>query len=102
MPEANLSPSEQDRKEQGLAVFAGSIPGPHNGKVVIVLQVKSGHGWRVFRRYRTRATGTYLMRYRFTQTHSPTTHIMRAQVRSQRGYPFDQGNSRLIAARVHP
>jgi hypothetical protein len=27
------------------AVFSGDIPGPHNDKVVVVLQVKSGKGW---------------------------------------------------------
>lgn len=42
------------------------------------------------------------MRYRFTQTYSPTTYIMRAQVRAQSGYPFEEGNSRPIAVPVAP
>ena len=89
-------------KNKGFAIFKGAIPGPHNEKVVIVLQVKSGKGWRVFRRYRTRQSGRFVMRYRFTQTFTPTTYIMRAQVRAQSGYPFEEGNSRAIAVPVKP
>ena len=70
---------------------------------MIVLQVKSGKGWRVFRRYRTRKGGHYVMRYLFTQTTTPTTYIMRAQVRGQSsGYPFEEGNSRAIPVLVEP
>lgn len=89
-------------KNKGFAVFTGEIPGPGNEKVVVVLQVKSGKGWRVFRRYRTRAGGRFVMRYRFTQTYTPTTYIMRVQVRAQSGYPFEEGNSRAIPVPVEP
>jgi hypothetical protein len=89
-------------KNKGVAVFTGAIPGPDNEKVLVVLQVKSGKGWRVFRRYRTRTGGRFVMRYRFTQTFSPTTYIMRAQVRAQSGYPFEQGNSHPIPVAVNP
>ncbi|HEY5054415.1 MAG TPA: hypothetical protein VII45_13510 [Solirubrobacterales bacterium] len=87
---------------KSFAFFSGAIPGPHNDKVVVVLQVKSGKGWRVFRRYRTREGGRFLMRYRFTQTATPTTYIMRAQVRETTGYPYLQGNSRSLPLRVLP
>jgi hypothetical protein len=76
------------------ARFVGAIPGPNNDNVTVVLQVKSGKGWRAFRRYRTRANGRFVMRYRFTQTRNPTTYAMRVQVRRTVGYPFLQGNSR--------
>jgi hypothetical protein len=89
-------------KNKGFAIFKGAIPGPDNDEVVVVLQVKSGKGWRVFRRYRTRKDGRFIMRYRFTQTNTPTTYIMRAQVRAQSGYPFEQGNSRSIPVPVTP
>jgi hypothetical protein len=89
-------------RNKGFAVFKGAIPGPDNEKVLLVLQVKSGKGWRVFRRYRTRAGGHFVMRYRFTQTYSPTTYIMRAQVRAQSGYPYEEGNSRAIPVPVVP
>ncbi len=89
-------------KNKDVAVFTGAIPGPDNEKVLVVLQVKSGKGWRVFRRYRTREGGRFVMRYRFTQTYSPTTYIMRAQVRAQSGYPFEEGNSQPIAVPVAP
>lgn len=89
-------------KNKGFAVFKGSIPGPNNEKVILVLQVKSGNGWRVFRRYRTRKGGHFVMRYRFSQTYTPTTYIMRAQVRAQSGYPFESGNSRAIPVPVTP
>jgi hypothetical protein len=86
----------------GFARFRGEVPGPHNDRVVVVLQVKSGKGWRVFRRYRTREGGKFLMRYRFTQTTTPTTYVMRAQVRAQTGYPYLQGNSRALPLQVRP
>jgi hypothetical protein len=89
-------------KNKGFAVFKGEIPGPDNERVLVVLQVKSGRGWRVFRRYRTREGGHFVMRYRFTQTYTPTTYIMRAQVRAQSGYPFEEGNSRAIPVPVEP
>lgn len=83
------------------AVFIGRIPGPDNVNVVVVLQVKSGDGWRVFRRYRTRKGGRFVMRYLFTGTETPTTYLMRAQV-GQRGYPYEEGNSRTIPVPVVP
>jgi hypothetical protein len=89
-------------RNKGLATFAGEIPGPRNDKVVVVLQVKSGKAWRVFRRYRTRVGGRYVMRYRFTQTATPTVYVMRAQVRAQSGYPYEQGNSQARRLRVVP
>jgi hypothetical protein len=85
-----------------LAVFRGAIPGPDNGRVVVVLQVKSGKGWRVFRRYRTRAGGHYVMHYRFTRTAKSAIYVMRAQVRKQSGYPYEQGNSRRLRLKVMP
>jgi hypothetical protein len=89
-------------RNRHFARFRGAIPGPHNDNVVVVLQVKSGKGWRAFRRYRTRAGGRFAMRYRFTQTTAPTEYVMRAQVRAQTGYPYLQGNSRALALRVTP
>lgn len=73
-----------------------SLPTQLDGK----LGGKSGRGWRVFRRYRTRANGRFLMRYRFTQTRTPTTYVMRVQVRRTVGYPYLQGNSRTRRLRV--
>ena len=89
-------------RNKGFAIFKGAIPGPRNDRVVVILQVKSGKAWRVFRRYRTRASGRFVMRYRFTQTPTPTVYIMRAQVRAQSGYPYEQGNSRARRLRVVP
>jgi hypothetical protein len=84
------------------AVFKGSIPGPENEKVVVVLQVKSGKGWRVFRRARTHKGGRFTLRYLFTQTYRPTTYTMRAQVRAQSGYPYRAGESESIPVPVRP
>lgn len=89
-------------RNKGFAIFKGAIPGPHSGKVVVVLQVKSGKAWRVFRRYRTREDGRYVMRYRFTKTTTPTVYVMRAQVRAQSGLPYEEGNSQARRLRVVP
>lgn len=82
------------------ASFFGEIPGPDNDRVVVVLQVKQGKGWRVFRRYRTREGGRYRLVYRFGRTTSPATYVMRAQVRKQGGYPYLPGNSKLLRLQV--
>ncbi len=84
------------------AVFFGDIPGPHNDDVVIVLQVKSGKGWRAFRRYRTRDGGHYEVAYRFTHTDSESVYAMRAQVRRTVGLPYEPGDSRTVKLRVKP
>jgi len=89
-------------RNEGLARFAGYISGPGNDNVVVVLQVKRGKGWLAFRRYRTREGGKVTVGYRFTRTEAPTRYVMRAQVRSQAGYPYLQGNSDQLALIVRP
>jgi hypothetical protein len=85
-----------------LGRFVGEVPGPDNKDVVVVLQVKSGKGWRVFRRYHTRNDGRYVMHYRFTHTTTPTVYIMRAQVPAQGGYDYESGYSQAKRLRVIP
>jgi len=82
--------------------FSGRIPGPHNDRVVVVLQVKQGKGWRVFRRYSTRNGGRYRLKYRFTRTFRPTTYVFRAQVLGAPGYPYLSGNSKPRKLHVLP
>lgn len=89
-------------RNEGTARFTGYIPGPDNDNVVVVLQVKRGKGWLAFRRYRTRAGGKVTVDYRFTRTDAPTRYEMRAQVRSQAGYPYLQGNSDPLELIVRP
>jgi hypothetical protein len=84
------------------ARFFGQIPGPHNDRVVIVLQAKVGKGWSAFRRYRTRDDGKFSLSYRFRRTFSRTKYVMRAQVRQTVGYPYLQGNSRRLTLTVLP
>ena len=89
-------------RNEGTAHFTGYIPGPDNDDVVVVLQVRRGKGWLAFRRYRTRAGGKVTVDYRFTRTEYPTRYVMRAQVRSQAGYPYLQGNSDPLTLIVRP
>jgi hypothetical protein len=84
------------------ARFAGTIPGPDNERVLVVLQVKRGKGWLAFHRSRTGADGQFTLPYRFTRTDVPTKFLMRAQVRSQAGYPYLQGNSKVLTLIVLP
>jgi hypothetical protein len=84
------------------ARFSGEIPGPYNDGVVVVLQVKIGKGWRVFRRYTTRDGGKFKMRYRFNRNFTPTLYLMRAQIAGAPGYPFLPGNSRPVELTVYP
>jgi hypothetical protein len=89
-------------RNKGFARFHGRIPGPHNDRVVVVLQVKRGKGWLAFRRYRTRRGGRFTVGYRFSRTTEPTLYVMRAQVRAQGGYPYVQGTSRPLRLIVLP
>lgn len=84
------------------AHFSGEIPGPDNDGVMVFLQVRIGHGWRVFRRYSTRNGGKFSMRYRFTRNFVPTIYLMRAQVLGGPGYPYLPGNSATKELRVLP
>jgi hypothetical protein len=84
------------------AHFSGTIPGPDNNRVVVVLQVKRGDGWLAFHRSRTTEGGRFTLPYRFTRTDVPTKYLMRAQVRAQAGYPYLQGNSKQLALIVLP
>lgn len=82
--------------------FYGEIPGPHNDRVVVVLQARRGKGWIAFRRYRTRGGGKFNLIYRFHNTTRPTKYVMRAQVRQTTGYPYLQGNSDRLVLKVMP
>jgi hypothetical protein len=82
--------------------FYGEIPGPHNDRVVVVLQARRGRGWIAFRRYRTRGGGRFNLIYKFHNTTRPTKYVMRAQVRQTTGYPYLQGNSDRLVLRVLP
>jgi hypothetical protein len=85
-----------------VAHFYGAIPGPHNDRVVIVLQAKVGKGWSAFRRYRTRNDGKFSLSYRFRRTFERRQYVMRAQVRQTVGYPYLQGNSQRLQLLVLP
>ena len=89
-------------RNKRFARFQTCIPGPHNDGVVMVLQVKRGNGWLVFRRYRTDRGGCAQVVYRFNRTERPTLYVMRAQVREQGDYPYAQGTSRPLRLTVLP
>lgn len=99
---ANLHIAPDPAHNKHFAYFRGKIPGPDNDGVIVVLQVKRGKGWLVFRRYSTRDGGKFSMKYRFTQTFSPTIYTMRAQVAGARGYPYLPGASPPKDLRVLP
>jgi hypothetical protein len=84
------------------AQFTGSIPGPDNNHVEVVLQVKRGKGWLAFHRYNTREGGKFTVGYKFNKTKVATKYLMRVQVRSQSGYPYVQGNSSNLTLIVLP
>jgi hypothetical protein len=84
------------------AVFRGHLPGPDSGSVSVVLQVKDGNGWTVFREVTTRADGSYEVHYPFTQTFAPTTYTVRTEMPPQNGVPYHSGSSALIAVPVRP
>ena len=87
---------------KGFARWEGWIPGPHNDQVVVVAQVKRGKGWLAYHRYRTRSDGHFTIRYRFNRPSRPTFYWMRAQVRAQVGYPYEEGTSAPLRLVVLP
>lgn len=87
---------------KGCVRFRGTLPGPQNDEVVVVLQALKGEGWIVFRRFSSGKHGNYGGRYCFNKTDVPTEYVMRAQVRQQGGYPYRAGSSEQIAVIVYP
>jgi hypothetical protein len=83
--------------------FSGRIPGPHNGKVTVVLQA-SGNRRRWYDAWHTstRSDGRFTMRYYFSVISLETTFIFRVQVLGAPGYPYDSGYSRELSLRVLP
>jgi hypothetical protein len=88
------------------AVFFGHVPGPHNDRVVVTLEVKIGKGKHqgglAFHRYSTRAGGNYKVAYRFLHTYVPTEYMMQAEVRPQSGFPYVRGKSKPLRLIVLP
>jgi hypothetical protein len=99
---ATLRLAQNPVHNKHFAYFSGEIPGPDSDGVIVVLQAKSGRGWRVFHRYSTRDSGKFSMKYRFTQTFSPTIYTIRAEVSGAPGYPYLPGVSASKGLRVLP
>jgi hypothetical protein len=74
--------------------FNGRIPGPHNDRAIVLMQVQRGKGWLVFRRYVTRYGGRYAMKYLINRTFQPTRYTFRAEVAGGPGYPYLPGYSK--------
>lgn len=89
-------------RNKGLAHFKVQLPGPNNGDVVVVFQVERGDGWLAFRRVKTDEGGSAQAVYRFTRTDRATLYRMRAQVRTQSGYSYLAGTSRILRLVVLP
>jgi hypothetical protein len=77
--------------------FVGDVPGPDARGVLITIQVKSGKGWRVMRRFATDASGHYDVRYRLNKSNPGTEYVFRAQVRGQPEYSYEPGDSETVS-----
>jgi hypothetical protein len=83
--------------------FSGRIPGPHSGKVTVVLQASDNRRrWYDAWHTSTRSDGRFTMRYYFSVISLETTFIFRVQVLGAPGYPYDGGYSRELFLRVLP
>lgn len=89
-------------RNRNVARFRGTVPGPHNDHVQVVLQARKGEGWIVFRRLSTGKEGDYEGSYRFNRTLAPTEYVMRAEVQKQPGYPYASGTSEESTLIVYP
>jgi hypothetical protein len=87
---------------RNVARFHGTVPGPDNEHVQVVLQARKGKGWIVFRRLSTGKEGIYKGSYRFNKTLAPTEYVIRAEVRKQPGYPYASGTSEEQKLIVYP
>ena len=77
------------------ARFAVKLHGPAAGRRWVRIQARSGHRWVEVRNGRTNGRGIYRARYRFHATSGRRRYRFRAVVPSQRGYPYERGNSRV-------
>jgi hypothetical protein len=95
--------ANRSRLRNGQTVtFAGRLLGgmvPPTG-VEVVLQAQTSRGWVSFKTIRTKASGRYTARYRFTATSGTRTYRFRAQVKSDSGYPFAGSTTRSIGVQV--
>jgi hypothetical protein len=82
--------------------YAGKLSGPHTGRRLVEVKVRSGSRWRVVCVARTDSKGAYRCQHRFTRTLRPYTYTFRTDVRRQVGMPYEPTTSGLRRASVRP
>jgi hypothetical protein len=92
-PERTLANGEELR-------FEVRIPGPANGRRSVFVQARAGKRWVRIEGGRTRASGTWRGRYRFSSTTGTRRYAFRAVVPKQPGYPYEAGRSAVARATV--
>jgi hypothetical protein len=84
----------------GRARFSGRLRGgPARGGRLVIVQAFDGGRWRTFASARTGKSGRWRTSYRFSDDASGSFRF-RAVVRSQAGYPYASGTSRVRLVRV--
>jgi hypothetical protein len=99
---ATLGASRRLLRNGQSVLFFGSLPGrplPRGGKLVL-LQVLVRGGWRTFAAARTDARGRWRYRYRFQATLGRVVYRFRARVEREEAYPYERGDSRVVAVTV--
>ena len=96
--------ADRPRVRNGQSVrFMGKVAGaPRDARKVVELQARVDRTWQTFGTARLRSNGTFSYPYRFTRTSRPTVYQFRANVKSERGWPFLSGQSRATKVAVRP
>ena len=81
--------------------FRGRVRGPlpPRGKLLDLQAFDGGH-WRKFATARTRASGRFRARYRFSRQARPRTYRFRVRVPREAGFPYIRGYSNKAKVRV--
>ncbi len=81
--------------------LSGRLQIAPRGGLLVEMQSLRGKTWQTFATTRTKRSGRFSYRYRFTRTFSPQTYQLRARIEKQPGSAFATGASKPVTINVH-
>jgi hypothetical protein len=88
------------RNGESVKLRGRQIGRPSRSGVVVELQARRGPRWITFATTKTKKSGRFSYKYRFTRTVGVHVYKLRAYQPSQRGSPFAAGASRFVRVKV--
>lgn len=93
--------ASRTKLRNGQAVrLSGRLQVAPRGGLLVEMQALRGHRWQTFATTKTKRSGRFGYRYRFTRTYGLQTYKLRARLAKQPGSPFATGASKPVAVSV--